>query len=156
LKRLLALYPDRTFPTPAELLATNPAQQLACGFSSTKLATIRRIAEATQDGIVPDLEVAKGMTNEALIERLASLKGIGRWTVEMLLIYSLSRMDVLPGDDFGVREGYRRLKALERAPTPREVREIGQRWTPFRTVATWYLWRARAPGPADAIPVYEN
>ena len=144
LGRLLALYPERTFPTPAQLLTTDPAQHLACGFSSTKLATIRRIAEATQDGIVPDIEMAKEMTDEALIERLSSLKGIGRWTVEMLLIYSLSRMDVLPGDDFGVREGYRRIKALERVPTPREIREIGQRWTPFRTAATWYLWRAIA------------
>jgi DNA-3-methyladenine glycosylase II len=142
LGRFLSLYPERTFPTPAQLLTTDPAQQLACGFSSTKLATIRHIAEATQDGIVPDLETAKEMADEALVERLTRLKGIGRWTVEMLLIYSLSRMDVLPGDDLGVREGYRRLKALERAPTPREIREIGRRWTPFRTAATWYLWRS--------------
>jgi DNA-3-methyladenine glycosylase II len=156
LRRFLALYPEQIFPTPAQLLATDPAQQRACGFSSTKLATIRRIAEATQDGTVPNLVVAQEMADEALIERLSSLKGIGRWTVEMLLIYSLSRMDVLPGDDFGVREGYRRLKALQKAPTPREVREIGQRWTPFRTAAAWYLWRVTAPGPTNTTPAFEK
>jgi DNA-3-methyladenine glycosylase II len=82
------------------------------------------------------------MRDEELIERLVTLKGIGRWTVEMFLIYSLERSDVLPVNDFGVREGYRRLKGLDRSPTPCEMREIGQKWSPHRTVAAWYLWRA--------------
>jgi hypothetical protein len=77
----------------------------------------------------------------ALIERLVSLRGVGRWTVEMFLIYSLERSDILPVDDFGVREGYGRLKGLEKAPTPRQMREIGEAWSPHRTVAAWYLWR---------------
>jgi DNA-3-methyladenine glycosylase II len=149
LGRLLALYPEHRFPTPAQLLATDPVQLRACGFSSTKLATIRHVAEATQDGIVPNPELARGMADEALIERLSSLRGIGRWTAEMVLIYSLSRMDVLPADDFGIREGFRRLKALDKAPTPREMRQIGQRWAPVRTAASWYLWRTAAPGPTD-------
>jgi DNA-3-methyladenine glycosylase II len=72
---------------------------------------------------------------------MVAIKGVGRWTVEMLLMYSLERMDVLPADDFGVREGYRSLKALPEQPKPRELRRISEAWAPHRTVASWYLWR---------------
>ncbi len=146
LARLLALYPDGAFPSAAQLLASDPEQQRACGFSASKLAAIRGIAQATLEGVVPSREQARLLSDEALIERLASLKGIGRWTVEMFLIYSLERADVLPVDDYGVREGYRRLKRLETAPTPRQMRELGQAWRPWRTVAAWYLWRVPARG----------
>jgi DNA-3-methyladenine glycosylase II len=149
LGRFLDLYPDRKFPTPARLLSTDPSLQLACGFSATKLATIRGVAEATVGHIVPSREIAITMTDETLIERLSSIKGIGRWTVEMLLIYSLARSDVLPADDFGVREGYRRLKLLQEAPTPREMRRIGQTCAPYRTAASWYLWRSTPPKPLN-------
>jgi DNA-3-methyladenine glycosylase II len=142
LARLLARYPDSSFPSPAQLLATEPDRLRACGFSTMKLATIRGIAQATLQGLVPPRQVALKMRDEELIERLVTLKGIGRWTVEMFLIYSLERSDVLPVNDFGVREGYRRLKGLDRSPTPCEMREIGQKWSPHRTVAAWYLWRA--------------
>ncbi|MDI9248309.1 MULTISPECIES: DNA-3-methyladenine glycosylase [unclassified Stenotrophomonas] len=144
LARFLALYPDSTFPSATQLLATDPEQQLACGFSAAKLATIRGIAQATLEGVVPNLAEARALSDEALIERLVSLKGVGRWTVEMFLIYSLERSDILPVDDFGVREGYRRLKDLEKAPTPRQMRELGRAWSPYRTVAAWYLWRLPA------------
>jgi DNA-3-methyladenine glycosylase II len=86
------------------------------------------------------------MSDDALIERLVPLRGVGRWTGEMFLIYSLERADVLPADDFGVRDGYRRLKSLPTAPAPRQMRELGQAWTPFRTAATWYPWRASSRG----------
>ncbi len=141
LSRLLALYPGRAFPDPQQLLATDPELQRACGFSATKLATIRGIAQARLDDVIPTLVDAKSMCDAELIERLVSLRGVGRWTVEMFLIYSLERSDVLPVDDFGVREGYRRLKGLEKAPTPRQMREIGEQWKPYRTIAAWYLWR---------------
>lgn len=141
LGRLLALYPDASFPTPVQLLATDPETQRACGFSAAKLATVRGIAQAAVEGIVPGLDEAKRLPDAALIERLTSLRGVGRWTVEMFLIYSLERSDILPVDDFGVREGYGRLKGLAKAPTPRQMREIGEAWSPFRTVAAWYLWR---------------
>lgn len=144
LGRLLALYPGVSFPTPGQLLASDSETQRACGFSATKLATIRGIAQATVEGIVPSLEEARGLRDADLIERLVSLRGVGRWTVEMFLIYSLERSDILPVDDFGVREGYGRLKGLEKAPTPRQMREIGEAWSPFRTVAAWYLWRLPA------------
>lgn len=144
LGRLLALYPDGSFPSPEQLLATDPESQRACGFSAAKLATIRGIAQATVEGVVPHLKEARRLPDAELIERLVSLRGVGRWTVEMFLIYSLERSDILPVDDFGVREGYGRLKGLEKAPTPRQMREIGEAWSPFRTVAAWYLWRLPA------------
>jgi DNA-3-methyladenine glycosylase II len=145
LGRLIALSPTGIFPTPAELLHTDPALQLACGFSRNKLATIRGIATATLGGVVPDRVKALTMTDEDLIQRLSSLPGIGRWTVEMFLIYSLARTDILPADDFGVREGYRKLKGLDQAPTPRQVRDIGAAFSPYRTAASWYLWRCAEP-----------
>lgn len=144
LGRLLALYPGAPFPTPEQLLATDPESQRACGFSAAKLATIRGIARAAMEGVVPDLEEARRLSDAALMERLVSLRGVGRWTVEMFLIYSLERSDILPVDDFGVREGYARLKGMEKAPTPRRMREIGEAWSPYRTVAAWYLWRLPA------------
>ncbi|MBS0450034.1 MAG: DNA-3-methyladenine glycosylase 2 family protein [Proteobacteria bacterium] len=141
LARLLALTPGVAFPSPEQLLATDPDAQRGCGFSATKLATIRGIAQAAVDRIVPTRAEALHLPDEVLIERLVSLKGVGRWTVEMFLIYTLERSDILPVDDFGVREGYRRLKGLEKAPSPKQMREIGQAWSPHRTVAAWYLWR---------------
>ncbi|MFL6967161.1 MULTISPECIES: DNA-3-methyladenine glycosylase family protein [Pseudomonas] len=141
LGRLRALFPAQAFPRPEQILATDVAQLRGCGFSASKITTLQGIAQATLDGIVPDYATARDMDDEALIERLVSLRGVGRWTVEMLLIYSLERPDVLPADDFGVREGYRRLKGLEAQPNRRQMIAIGQAWSPYRTVAAWYLWR---------------
>ncbi|WP_339478836.1 MULTISPECIES: DNA-3-methyladenine glycosylase family protein [unclassified Pseudomonas] len=141
LGRLLALFPTQTFPRPGQILATDVAQLRGCGFSASKIATIQGIAQATLDGIVPDYTTAWAMDDEVLIERLISLRGVGRWTVEMLLIYSLERPDILPADDFGVREGYRRLKGLAQQPSRKQMAEIGLAWSPYRTVAAWYLWR---------------
>jgi len=142
LGRMLVLFPDSPFPAPQQLLAVAPETMRACGFSASKLAAVQGIAQATLDGAVPGRAEALGMPDDALIERLVALRGVGRWTVEMLLIYSLERMDILPVDDFGVREGYRRLKGLEKAPAPAQMRSLGGPWSPHRTVAAWYLWRA--------------
>lgn len=142
LARLLALFPDVAFPEPAQLLATTPEAMRACGFSASKLATIHGIAQASLEGVIPSRQEALSLADEVLIERLVALRGVGRWTVEMLLIYCLERSDILPVDDFGVREGYRRLKGMEKAPTPAQLRSLGGGWSPYRTVAAWYLWRA--------------
>ncbi|UEB97973.1 DNA-3-methyladenine glycosylase [Pseudomonas sp. HN2] len=141
LGRLVGLFPGQAFPRPEQILATEVERLRACGFSASKIATIQGIAQATLDGVVPDYPTAQAMDDETLIERLTSLRGVGRWTVEMLLIYSLERMDILPADDFGVREGYRRLKGLDVQPTRKQMIEIGRTWSPYRTVAAWYLWR---------------
>ena len=142
LGRFLALYPDVSFPSPTNILATDASVLRACGFSAAKVATICGIAEKTLDGLVPLRSEAMTLTDEELIARLVSLRGVGRWTVEMLLIHTLERPDVLPVDDFGVREGWRVTKSLPKQPTPGEMAKIGQAWSPFRSTATWYLWRA--------------
>ncbi|MDR0280902.1 MAG: DNA-3-methyladenine glycosylase [Paucimonas sp.] len=144
LGRLLALYPGDDFPSPQQLLATSPEQLRACGFSGRKISTVQAVAQGRLDGLVPDHAEARQLEQEVLVERLTRLPGVGRWTVEMLLIYTLEQMDILPVDDFGVREGYRRLHGLEAQPTPRQLKELGAAWSPFRTVAAWYLWRVPA------------
>ncbi|HSH73714.1 MAG TPA: DNA-3-methyladenine glycosylase [Methylophilaceae bacterium] len=139
-RRMLALYADQ-FPQPAQLVATEFDQLRACGFSARKIETIQGIASAAMNGVVPIRQEAEGMSNDELITRLVSLKGIGRWTVEMLLIFTLGRLDVLPADDFGVKDGYKRLKLLDAPPTSKEITLLGQAWSPYRSIAAWYLWR---------------
>ena len=142
LGRFRALYDGQEFPTPDQVLATEEAALRGCGFSATKIASIRAIAAAALDGTVPTLRASARLSDEELVERLTLIRGVGRWTVEMLLIFTLGRPDVLPVDDFGVREGYRVLHALDAQPKPRALAEIGLAWAPFRSLATWYLWRA--------------
>lgn len=141
LGRMLALFPRTAFPSPKQLLGTDVEVMRACGFSARKVESIRSIAEGAKSGLIPTREEAEGLDDEALIERLTPLRGVGRWTVEMLLIFTLGRTDVLPADDFGVRDGYRRLKSLEEMPRRAELAALGAGWSPHRTVASWYLWR---------------
>jgi DNA-3-methyladenine glycosylase II len=142
LGRFGALYPGQSFPTPAQLLATDETALRGCGFSGAKVASIRAIAAAALDGTIPTRRASTRLSDAALIEQLTTIRGVGRWTVEMLLIFTLGRPDVLPVDDFGVREGYRVLHELEEQPKPRALAEIGLAWAPHRSLATWYLWRA--------------
>ena len=141
LGRLLSQF-GQQFPTPQQLLTTNFDTLRACGFSAKKIESLKGVATATLNGVIPSLAEAERMTDDALIAQLIMLKGVGRWTVEMMLIFTLGRTDVLPADDFGVAEGYMRLKKLQCRPTPKKIREIGEQWTPYRSIATWYLWRA--------------
>jgi DNA-3-methyladenine glycosylase II len=139
--RLKGLFGDRDFPSPEDLVEAEFDLLRTCGFSASKIATIKAIAKGTVEGVIPTREIAVTMDDETLIERMVGIKGIGRWTVEMLLMYSLERMDVLPVDDFGVREGYRVLKSLPEQPKSKHLREISKAWAPHRTVVAWYLWR---------------
>lgn len=138
--RFLNLYKN-TFPSPQQLIATAFDDLRATGFSGRKIETLKGIAEGAISGLVPSREIADTMSDEALIERLVTLKGIGQWTVEMMLIFTLERMDILPADDFGITDGYRRLKKLDTAPKRKDMAEIGKAWSPYRTIASWYLWR---------------
>lgn len=142
LGRFLALCDGPGFPAPEAVLALTPEQMRGCGLSANKVLAIRDIAEKAAAGIVPTRAAARRLSDEALIERLVPLRGVGRWTVEMLLIFTLGRPDVLPVDDFGVREGYRLAAGLEEQPKPRALAATGEAWAPFRTTAAWYLWRA--------------
>lgn len=129
------------FPSPQALIAAEFDALRAAGFSGRKIETLKGIAEGAVSGLVPTRAIADGMDDDSLIERLITLKGIGQWTVEMMLIFTLERMDILPADDFGITDGYRRLKNLEAAPKRKMMAEIGKAWSPYRTVASWYLWR---------------
>jgi DNA-3-methyladenine glycosylase II len=142
LARFEALYPAGTFPAPELVLASPEASLRACGFSGAKIAAMRAICAATLDGTVPTRRGSARLSDAALIERLTSIRGVGQWTVEMLLIFTLGRPDVLPVDDFGVRDGYRALYGLDVQPKPKVLAEIGLAWAPHRSIAAWYLWRA--------------
>ncbi len=132
---------DAPFPSPQQVLAIEFDALRACGFSARKIATLKAIAEGAVSGLVPTGVEASNLSDEALISRLIQLKGIGQWTVEMLLIFNLARMDVLPVTDFAIVAGYKRLKKLAQVPKPKEMHEIGLAWRPYRTIASWYLWR---------------
>jgi len=153
LARFAALFPDQAFPSPAAVLAVEETALRGCGFSSPKIAALRDICAKTLDGTVPTRRASARLTDAELIERLTTIRGVGRWTVEMLLIFTLGRPDVLPVDDFGVREGYRLLYDLETQPKPRELATLAEPWAPYRSTATWYLYRAveeaRAQAPAS-------
>lgn len=141
-EKFLSLYgaAAKPFPSAQQVLATEFEDLRACGFSARKIATLKAIAAGVLNGQVPTRMEANSMSDEELIRRLISLKGIGRWTVEMLLIFSLAREDVLPANDLAIAAGYQRLKKLEKAPKAKELIEIGLVWRPYRTVASWYLW----------------
>ena len=146
LNRFRALHTMDEFP-PAEFVLALPGEALrGCGFSGSKVLAIQDIALKTREGLVPSLEEAALLEDAALIERLLPIRGVGRWTVEMLLIFTLGRTDVLPVDDFGVREGWRLLNGLDAQPKPRELATLGEPWKPWRSIAAWYLWRAADEG----------
>ena len=149
--RFVALYPDHPFPPPALVLSTSDEAMRGCGLSAAKTAAIRDIAAKAAEGVVPSRRAAARLSDAALIERLTVIRGVGRWTVEMLLMGTLGRLDILPVDDFGVREGYRVLHGLEAQPKPRELAAIGEMWAPYRSVASWYLWRAADMAKVKAL-----
>ena len=139
--RLLALFPRRRI-TPAALLALSVEQMRAAGLSGAKTAALRDLAERTLDGTVPTLGRVRRMPDEEVIERLVQVRGVGRWTVEMLLIFRLGRPDVLPVTDLGVRKGFAVTYRLSDLPDADEMTARAERWRPWRSVASWYMWRA--------------
>jgi DNA-3-methyladenine glycosylase II len=142
LERFVALYAPEPFPSPEAVLATPAAALRAVGFSFAKIRALHDLAQKTLSGIVPASAHLHELTDEAVIERLTQVRGIGPWTVHMMLMFQLARPDVLPIDDFGVRNGFRLAYGLKGMPTPRALAEFAERWRPHRTMASWYLWRA--------------
>lgn len=141
--RFINLFPGAEFPGPDLVLATSDAQLRSAGLSRQKLSYIRDVAAKAQQGVIPTHR--RGLinrTDEDLIAAFTQAKGVGRWSVEMMLMFSLGRMDVLPVDDYGVRAGYTKARKLDAMIAPKELALIGQRWAPYRTIAAWYLWRA--------------
>ena len=146
LARFHALFPAGAHPSPAQVMEAKDGALRACGFSATKIAAIRDICDKALAGVVPSAVEAEALSDDALIARLVTIRGVGRWTVEMVLISALARPDVLPVDDFGVREGWRLLTGLATQPKPKELAEIGAVWAPYRSTAAFYLWRAADEG----------
>ena len=142
LGRFYALYGLDCCPEPATLVATPVERLRGCGFSRAKAASIKDIAARTLDGTIPTRRALARMKNEAIIERLVEARGVGRWTVEMFLMFTLGRPDVLPVDDYGIRLGYKIAYGKRMLPKPNALARLGEMWAPYRTTASWYLWRA--------------
>ena len=140
--RVRALYPGKRFPTPADLLATPDAVLRSAGLSGAKTAAIKDLARHAAARTIPSLAEVRRMDDEAVIEALTVVRGIGRWTVEMLLMFRLGRPDVLPVGDLGVRKGFALTYRLDALPPPDELAAHAERWRPFRSVGSWYMWRA--------------
>jgi len=144
--RFCALFPD-TDPTAELVLAISEEELRGAGLSRSKLLSLRDLAGKTVSGEIPTLAEIRLMEDDAIIERLTSVRGIGRWTVEMLLIFRLGRPDVLPADDYGIRKGFARAYTQGELPARKDVEAYGARWKPYRTVASWYLWRLAEQAP---------
>lgn len=142
-ERLCQLFPrPAAGPTARGLLALDDAALRGAGLSNNKMLALRDLAQKSQARQIPTITQAAKFDNDTLIEQLSAVRGIGRWTVEMFLMFRLGRPDVLPVGDFGVRKGYARSFGKKEMPTPLELARYGERWAPYRTVASWYLWRA--------------
>ena len=152
LRRFVALFPGEKFPTPDSLLTKSEEALRSVGFSRAKVAALRDLAAKTQDGTVPMARVIRKLDDDAIVARLTQVRGVGRWTAEMLLIFQLGRPDVLPADDFSVREGFRVAYGLLTLPKPKELIQHGECWRPYRTAAAWYLWRAADRAKAAQSP----
>jgi 3-methyladenine DNA glycosylase/8-oxoguanine DNA glycosylase len=142
LKRVIALYPGRRFPAPEDLLATPDERLRGAGLSRAKTAAVKDIAAKTIAGIVPGACAIAKLSDAEILERLTTVRGVGPWTVEMLLMFTLGRMDVLPVTDYGVRKGFALTYGRRDLPSPKALLEYGERWRPHRTTAAWYLWRS--------------
>lgn len=142
LGRFIKLVPGKTFPDPDDIDILTDEQIRSAGFSRGKILTLRDLALKVKKGTVPSMQEIAALDDNEIVSRITQVRGIGRWTVEMLLIFSLGRMDVLPVDDFGVRKGFSRAYGLSEMPKPKEILLHGERWRPYRTIASWYLWRA--------------
>src|SRR6266496_130752 len=142
LGRVKALHPQRPFPTPEDLLGTPEDKLRAAGLSRAKVAAVKDISAKTMQGLVPGTSEIAKLDDEEIIGRLTTIRAVGQWTVEMLLIFKLGRLDVLPVDDYGVRKGFALIYRKRDLPKPAALLEYGERWRPYRSVASWYLWRS--------------
>ncbi|HTO97642.1 MAG TPA: DNA-3-methyladenine glycosylase 2 family protein, partial [Myxococcales bacterium] len=142
LARVLALFRPRRYPRPQDIQGIDQQALRGAGLSRAKAAAIKDLAEKTLEGIVPpSTRALEKLSDEEIVSRLTAVRGIGPWTVEMLLIFRLARPDVLPATDYGVRKGFARVRGAKDLPAPKALLQWGERWRPYRSVASWYLWR---------------
>jgi 3-methyladenine DNA glycosylase/8-oxoguanine DNA glycosylase len=141
-KRVRALYPRKKYLDPQSILETSDEKLRAAGLSRNKVAAIKDLAAKTIDGTVPSAQALARMSDDEIVARLITVRGIGRWTVEMLLLFDLARPDVWPVDDYGVRKGFAKTFGKRKLPKPKQLMKFGEKWRPHRSVAAWYFWRA--------------
>lgn len=141
-KRVRALYPRKKYLDPQSVLKTPDKKLRGAGLSRNKVAAIKDLAAKTIDGTVPSARALAKMSDEEIIGRLITVRGIGRWTVEMLLLFDLGRPDVWPVDDYGVRKGFAKTFGKRKLPKPKQLLKFGEKWRPHRSIAAWYFWRA--------------
>ena len=141
-KRVRALYPQSKYLDPQRVLETPDEKLRGAGLSRNKVAAIKDLAAKTIDGTVPSARMLAKMSDEEIIARLITVRGIGRWTIEMLLLFDLGRPDVWPVDDYGVRKGFAKTFGKRKLPKPKQLMKFGEKWRPHRSVAAWYFWRA--------------
>jgi 3-methyladenine DNA glycosylase/8-oxoguanine DNA glycosylase len=139
LERFRALFPSRRFPTPDQVARTPDARLRSAGLSPQKISYVKDLARRTADGSFP-LRRISAMDDAEVMRRLTEIKGIGPWTAEMFLIFTLGRPDILPVTDLGIRKAVQRLYGMATLPSPSSLAELGRRWEPYRSVAAWYLW----------------
>jgi len=142
LGRVKALYPKRAFPRPIDIAHTSDDQLRAAGLSRAKVAAVKDIAAKTLDGTIPTVAQIVRMTDDEIVQRLTTIRGVGRWTAEMVLIFMLGRLDVLPSTDYGVRKGFAAAYGHKELPSSEALLLHGEKWRPYRSVASWFLWRA--------------
>ena len=140
-KRLLALYPDKSHPSPEDLLLTSAETLRSCGLSRSKVRSVTDLADKTHQGLLPNRKKVQMMSDEDIIEAFTTVFGIGQWTCEMLLMFTLGRLDILPVSDLGVRRGFMHAYRLDEMPSPQEVMKRGELWKPYRSIASFYLWK---------------
>jgi len=138
------------FPTPEEILSLDKTRLRGAGLSRQKIAAVKDLAAKTLDGTVPPLAKLRRMSEEEILERLTQVHGIGEWSVQMFLMFRLGRPDVLPIHDLGIRKGFQIVYGHEDVPKPQAIMEYGERWRPYRSIASWYLWRAADEESAKA------
>lgn len=142
LNRVIQSFPKRDFPEPKDIMKASENKLRKAGLSQNKVKAVKDLASKTTNGSVPDLAELEKMSNEEIINILTEIRGIGQWSVEMLLIFTLKRMDVLPVSDYGIRKGFALVYGLQELPNPKELAIHGEKWQPYRSIASWYLWRS--------------
>jgi len=140
--RVRAIYPRRKYLDPRLVLKTPDEKLRAAGLSRNKVAAIKDLAAKRLDGTVPSGRALAKMSDEEIIARLTSVRGIGRWTAEMLLLFELARPDIWPVHDYGVQKGFAKTFGRRKLPTPKQLAKLGEKWRPYRSFAAWYFWRA--------------
>jgi DNA-3-methyladenine glycosylase II len=141
LGRFKDLWPNKSFPEPKDILKMDEGRIKSCGFSGNKIKAIKDIAQKTVDGVVPTRSQIQELTNDQIVERLTQIYGVGKWTVEMMLIFNLGRLNVWPVDDFGIKRGFQIWKRKRKFPVAKDLKVVDANWQPYQTVVALHLWR---------------